>query len=104
MYALTVSVLWVCVYFVSVSGGEILEDAIKGDTSGAYRDALLLVLAGQSDEPQPMQLKSLSPDSINQLVNPGLAETDAKDIYSYGEGWVILAVKKKTLKRRSTVS
>ena len=69
-----------------MSGGKTLEDAIKDDTHGSYRKALLLVLAGQSDEPQAMQLKSLSPDSINQIVNPVLAETDAKEIHSYGEG------------------
>ena len=74
------------VFFLPVSGGETLVNAIKGDTSGDYRDALLLVLAGQSDEPQAMQLKNLSPATVNEVVNPGLAATDAKDLYTYGEG------------------
>lgn len=72
----------------SVSGGESLEDAIKGDTRGHYQDALLLVLGGQSDEPPTLQLKKLSPDNINEFVNLRLAEQDAKEIYDVGEGYV----------------
>ncbi|KAL5967627.1 Annexin A8 [Taenia solium] len=72
--------------FEEVSGGETLDDAIKGDTSGDYREALLLALAGQADEPQAMQLKNLTPSTLSQVVNPGLAETDAKELYACGEG------------------
>nr|CDS23667.1 annexin [Echinococcus granulosus] len=72
--------------FEEVSGGENLEDAIKGDTSGDYCAALLLALSGQCDEPQAMQLKCLTPCTLNQVVNPGLAESDAKELYACGEG------------------
>ena len=66
-----------------------MEDAIRSDTSGHYCEALLLTLAGQMDEPQAMQLKSLSPENVNQLVNTNLADTDAKEIHEAGEGSVI---------------
>lgn len=69
-----------------MSGGETLEEAIKGDTSGDYCEALLLALVGQADEPQAMQLKSLTPSTLSQVVNPGLAETDAKELHASGEG------------------
>ncbi|VDL60707.1 unnamed protein product [Hymenolepis diminuta] len=74
--------------FEKVSGGKTLEDAIKGDTSGHYQEALLMILAGQSDEPQTQQLKGLSPANINEFVNTSLAEQDAKEIYDSGEGHV----------------
>ncbi|KAM7534495.1 hypothetical protein Aperf_G00000114237 [Anoplocephala perfoliata] len=72
--------------YAEISGGESLEDAIKGDTSGDYREALLLVLAGQSDEPPVQQMKKISPENINEFVNLGLAEKDAKEIHDAGEG------------------
>ncbi|VDM17495.1 unnamed protein product [Hydatigera taeniaeformis] len=72
--------------FEEVSEGESLEDAIKGDTSGSYREALLLALTGQADEPQAMQLKSLTPSTLSQVVNLGLAEADAKELHACGEG------------------
>ncbi len=75
-----------------MSGGQSLEDAIKGDTSGDYCEALLLVLGGQTDEPSTMQLKSLTPESLAQIVNPGLAATDAKELYASGEGCVLAAL------------
>ncbi|KAM7534458.1 hypothetical protein Aperf_G00000114251 [Anoplocephala perfoliata] len=66
--------------FAEVSGGESLEDAIKGDTSRHYQKVLLLVRAGQSDEPSALQLKKLSPKNINEVINPSLAEQDVKEI------------------------
>ncbi|KAM7533939.1 hypothetical protein Aperf_G00000114209 [Anoplocephala perfoliata] len=72
--------------YAEVSGGESLEDTIKGDTGGHYQEALLLVLAGQSDEPSTQQLKGLSPKNIHEFVNTNLAEQDAKEIYDAGEG------------------
>uniref|UniRef100_A0A158QI98 Annexin n=1 Tax=Rodentolepis nana TaxID=102285 RepID=A0A158QI98_RODNA len=73
--------------FENVSGGETLEDAISGDTSGDYKEALLLILAAQSDEPPAQQLKNLSPANLHEFVNKGLAEQDAKEIYDSGEGY-----------------
>nr|CUU98109.1 hypothetical transcript [Hymenolepis microstoma] len=72
--------------FENVSGGQTLEDAIKGDTSGDYKEALLLILSAQADEPPIQQLKGLSPSNIHEFVNRNLAEQDAKEIYANGEG------------------
>ncbi|KAM3178734.1 hypothetical protein ACTXT7_002000 [Hymenolepis weldensis] len=72
--------------YEKVSGGKSLEDAIKGDTHGDYRDALLLVLEGHSDEPETQQLKKLTAANLNEFVNVSLAEQDAKEIYDSGEG------------------
>lgn len=73
-----------------MSGGKSLEDAIKGDTHGDYRDALLLVLEGHSDEPETQQLKKLTASNLNEYVNVSLAEQDAKEIHDSGEGYVIM--------------
>nr|CDS30978.2 annexin [Hymenolepis microstoma] len=72
--------------YEDVSGGKSLEDAIKEDTSGHYQEALLLVLAGLSDEPETQQLKKLKSENVNELINVSLAEQDAKEIYDSGEG------------------
>ncbi|VDO07797.1 unnamed protein product [Rodentolepis nana] len=59
---------------------------IIGDTSGDYRDALLLVLEGQMDEPSPIQLKKLCPENLSTVINSEVAHFDAQLIYSNGEG------------------
>ncbi len=63
-----------------------LEKDIKGDTSGDYRDALLLVLQGQTDEPSALQLKKLTPQTLSEVVNGQIADADVKELYQAGEG------------------
>ncbi|KAM7534078.1 hypothetical protein Aperf_G00000114195 [Anoplocephala perfoliata] len=72
--------------YAKVSGGKTLEDSIKDATRGHYQEALLLVLAGKSDEPSSQLLKNLSPENIHEAVNLSLAEIDAREIYDAGEG------------------
>ena len=63
-----------------------LEQDIRSDTSGDYRNALLTILEGRMDEPSSVQLKKLTPENLQDVINSKVAAYDAQEIYSNGVG------------------